>query len=254
MRRRRVGAVLLLFAAAVVGCWRRAGPAPTCTLTSAVSDLASGETTTITATPNAMLTIASADVTVDKGGGVNPASIPLNGVANGTTTFTAANVTEDTKASVGGKLLYTNTGGTFKVDLTGTTILVHPKTSKDVSAVSPATEPAGTTICSVKSTGQGPPTWTYVVDLTTTPGLTLDRIAASFEVLDKGGLSASSPATVTAQGATPGGYEGVVAAIAGTSVTITARATDAKKGGSAKFDITLSDRRRFSLTSVGPKN
>jgi hypothetical protein len=247
-------ALLAALAASLFAC-SPPPPGSTCALTAAAGVLGSGDTTTITATPNAILTIAAANVTVDKAGTVAPAKITLDNLANGTTTFTAAAVTEDTVSTVGGTLDYTNTGGTFKVALTAVKITVHPKGAKDVSAVSPASEAAGTTIASVTSTLQGPPKWTYVIDLaTTTPGLTIDRVVTEFEVVDNNGKAITpSSGTLGATGATPGGFQGVIGGIAMASVTITVTAKDANKGGAATFDVTLSDGRRFSLSSVGPK-
>lgn len=242
-------------ALALFACAPPPPPAPTCALTTANAVLGSGDTTTITATPNAMLTIATANVTVDQGGTVAPAAIALSNVASGTTTFTAGKVSQDTVATVDGTLTYTNTGGTFKAALTAVKITVHPKTSTDVSKVAPATEAPGTTLCSVTSTGQGPPTWTYAIDLTTTTaGLTIDRVVTLFEVVDNGGKSiTTTPGTLGATGATPGGFQGVISGIKAASVTITVTAAKAGKGGAATFDVTLSDGRRFNLSSVGPK-
>jgi len=248
--KRELGSVAL---AALVLALAECESKPTCTLTSASPAVGTGESTTITATPNATLTIASVAVSVDKAGSVNPTTIALGGVASGTATFTGGKVSEDTLATVKGKMTYTSQGGTFAVDATPVSITVHPKESKDVSTRAPARVAAGTTICSVMSTGQGPPKWTYVIELTTsTPNLTIDQVIANFEVVDAGGFS-STPGTVGTTGTTSTGFHGIVGSIAGATTTITATAKDASKGGSATFDVKLSDGRRFDLSSTGPK-
>jgi hypothetical protein len=255
------GLVAVVSAAMVfAGCPPKTPP-PTAIITSSATTLGSGDTATITVTLSATYTIASVALTVNQGGTVTPATVDMAGTTTGTATFTAANVTQDTVATVGGTFTYRTGAGNATGTVTPVSITVHPKATLDVSTASisgggAAIEPPGTTVCSVTSTAQGPAAWKYAVACTTTTaGLGINGINVDYLAGDV--VTTSSTGSVTKQLATPsGGTMAVIDTSVASPLTLTITATRKKAtnaAGGASFDITMSDKRRFTVTTVGPK-
>ncbi len=255
------GLVVVLSAAIVfTGCSPQAAP-PTAAITSSATTLGSGDAATLTVTLSATYTIASVALTVNQGGTVAPPTLNMAGTTTGTATFTAANVTQDTVATVGGTFSYRTTGGGFNQAAAPVSITVQPKTTLDVSTASisgggAAAEPPGTTVCSVTSTAQGPDDWKYTLACTTTTGgLGIDRITVDYLAGDV--TTTSSAGKIAQQLATPsGGTMAVIDSSVSSPLTLNIKATRKKAtnvAGGASFNISMSDKRRFTLTTVGPK-